>query len=284
MLELKHVTKKRGKEIVIDDFNLQFENGVSVLLAPNGAGKTTLMKMVTTLIQPTSGEILYSGQDINTLGDDYRNIIGYLPQKAAYYKNYTAEEFLYFLGIVKNVNQSEIKSRVKDLLEMVELSEVREKKVGTFSGGMIQRLMVAGVLINYPRVVILDEPTTGLDPKERIRFKNIISNISRDKIVIISTHITSEIEFIANKVIMIKNKKILYNESVSDIISRVEGKIYETSVKFDQLKKFEEKYLVISERQENENVILRCYCEAVPPDMSISVSPRLEDVFIASYR
>lgn len=284
MLTLQNVTKKFGSELIIDDFNLEFEKGVNVLLAPNGAGKTTLMKMAATLMAPTAGKILYSGKEINQLGVHYRNVLGYLPQKAGYYKNYTAEEFLFYLGVLKNVDKKRIRKRIDHLLELVELSEVRSKKAGIFSGGMIQRLLIAGVLINDPEVIILDEPTTGLDPKERIRFKNIISHISRDRIVVISTHITSEVEFIANKIIMMKDHKILYKDSVSNITSNVKGKIYETFIKFDQLKMFEKENLVISERQENEDVVIRFYCDGEPPSMSVSVSPVLEDVFVSTYQ
>jgi len=284
MLELINLTKKWGNETVIDNFNLEFQNGINVLLAPNGAGKTTLMKMITTLAIPTGGEIRYLGKDIFKLDKKYRNLVGYLPQKVACYKNYSAEDFLHFLAVVKDVNPKEIKTRINELLELVELTEVKKKKVGTFSGGMLQRLMIAGVIINEPKIVVLDEPTTGLDPKERIRFKNIISSISRERIVIISTHITSEIEFIANRVIMLKDRKILYNALTEDVIRKVEGKIYETCVEYDQLKAFEAKYLVISERQQNDNVILRFFCDADLPEGSKCVAPRLEDVFIVSYR
>lgn len=284
MLILDHVTKKFGKEIVIEDFNLQFEEGVNVLLAPNGAGKTTLIKMIVTLMQPTSGEILYSGQNINQLNEQYRNILGYLPQKAGYYKNYTAEEFLYFLGVLKNVDEKKISDRIDDLLQLVELDNVKKKKIGFFSGGMVQRLLIAGVLINQPKIIILDEPTTGLDPKERIRLKNIISRISRDKIVILSTHITSEIEFIANKIIMIKDHKILCHDSVSNVVSLVNGKIFETCVNAETVNIFEDRYLIISERQEGDMVNLRFYCEEAAPNNCRVVSPSLEDVFIVTYK
>lgn len=284
MLILNHVTKKFGKEVVIDDFNLQFEEGVNVLLAPNGAGKTTLIKMIVTLMQPTRGEILYSNQNINQLKEQYRNILGYLPQKAGYYKNYTAEEFLYFLGVLKNVDKKQICERIDTLLQLVELSNVKKKKIGFFSGGMIQRLLIAGVLINQPKIIILDEPTTGLDPKERIRLKNIISRISRDKIIILSTHITSEIEFIANKIIMIKDRKVLYHDSVSNIVSLVNGKIFETCVNTKIANTFDEKYLIISERQEGDMVNLRFYYEGDVPSNCKVVSPNLEDVFIVTYK
>ena len=284
MLQLLNLTKKWGNTTVLDDINLEFRNGINVLLAPNGAGKTTLMKMLTTLAIPTSGQIQYAGRDIFKLDDEYRNIIGYLPQKVACYKNYSAEDFLYFLAVLKNMNPKEINNKIEQLLELVELTEVRDKKVGTFSGGMLQRLMIAGVIINEPKIVVLDEPTTGLDPKERIRFKNIISSISRNRIVIISTHITSEIEFIANRVVMLKEKKILYNEPIEDITRKLEGMIFESCVEYDQVKEYELKYLVISERQDNNNVTIRYFCDdGIPKDGKL-VTPSLEDVFIVSYR
>lgn len=248
MLVVNNVTKTYGKFVALENINLEFTNGIYALLAPNGAGKATLIKMLTTLIFPTKGEIIYDGSDIVSLDEEYRGIIGYLPQEFGYYKNYTPTKFLLYLSALKGIPKKKAKKRIDELLKLVALEEVANKKMKGFSGGMIQRVGIAQALLNDPKILILDEPTAGLDPKERVRFRNLLSDLSRERIVIISTHIVSDIEFIANEVIMIKDHKVLYKDIIKNICDKINGKVYETEIDFKDAREFREKYIALSEK------------------------------------
>ena len=213
MLIVDNVTKKFGNFTALQDVSLEFSNGVYGLLAPNGAGKTTLIKMLTTLIFPTKGQILYDGVEITKMDEAYRDIIGYLPQDFGYYRNYSPLQFLVYIAALKGINEKTAKHKALELLELVALSEVKNKKMRKFSGGMIQRVGIAQAMLNDPKILILDEPTAGLDPKERVRFRNLIASLAKNRTVILSTHIVSDIESIANQVIMFKDHKLLCCDS-----------------------------------------------------------------------
>lgn len=217
MLEIKNVTKKFKDFTAIEQVNLTFEKGVYGLLAPNGAGKTTLMKMIVTLLIPTSGEIFYNGTNIQILDDKYRELVGYLPQKFGYYKEDTPVKFLNYMAAINGVPKKLAEQRCHELLKLVGLEEVRHKKMKKFSGGMIQRVGIANALMNDPEIVIFDEPTAGLDPMERVRFRNIIAGLGKEKTVILSTHIVSDIESIADQIILIKDKHILCCDTLENI-------------------------------------------------------------------
>ena len=284
MLVVNNVSKKYGSFYALKDINLEFNNGVYALLAPNGAGKTTLIKLLTTLIFPTSGEILYKGTDIVSLDGEYRDIIGYLPQDFGYYRNYTPRKFLLYLAALKGIKKEDAVEKVKDVLKVVSLENVENKKMKGFSGGMIQRVGIAQALLNDPKILILDEPTAGLDPKERVRFRNLLSDLSRDRIVIISTHIVSDIEFISNEVIMIKDHKILYKDSIENICSTLEGMVYETSMTFEESKEFRKKYILLSEKQDGGIMKARFISQGNNDEKWIKVNPNIEDVFLYQYR
>ncbi|ELC8414763.1 ATP-binding cassette domain-containing protein [Clostridium perfringens] len=284
MLVVNNVSKKYGSFYALKDINLEFNNGVYALLAPNGAGKTTLIKLLTTLIFPTSGEILYKGTDIVSLDGEYRDIIGYLPQDFGYYRNYTPRKFLLYLAALKGIKKEDAVEKVKEVLKVVSLENVENKKMKGFSGGMIQRVGIAQALLNDPKILILDEPTAGLDPKERVRFRNLLSDLSRDRIVIISTHIVSDIEFISNEVIMIKDHKILYKDSIENICSTLEGMVYETSMTFEESKEFRKKYILLSEKQDGGIMKARFISQGNNDEKWVSVNPNIEDVFLYQYR
>lgn len=280
MLSLSNVTKKYGNFTALEDINIEFSGGVYALLAPNGAGKTTLIKMLATLIFPTKGEILWNGDEIVGLDASYRDIIGYLPQDFGYYKNHTPREFLLYMSAVKCIDRDRAKRKADELIDLVGLSDVGDKKMRKFSGGMIQRVGIAQAMLNDPKILILDEPTAGLDPKERVRFRNLISSLSKDRIVILSTHIVSDIETIASRVIMFKNHRLFANDTPVSICETLTGKVYET----DDITGVKSPYLELTEHQENSKTVTRFASESDCGDIARSVSPNLEDVFLYIYR
>lgn len=286
MLTLNNVSKNFGKFTAVENISLNMDNGLYALLAPNGAGKTTIIKMITTLLNPTEGEILYDGVNIKTMGAGYRELLGYLPQDFGYYKNNTPKQYLSYLAALKGVPKKETEEKMDYLLELVGLAENADKKMKKFSGGMIQRVGIAQAMLNDPKILILDEPTAGLDPKERVRFRNIISVLSKDRIVILSTHIVSDIESIANQVILIRDKHIYKMDSVANICNELSGKVFEMQVSDKEYEKMEEKYIVLSARQEKGFMTIRVFDEAddgTDNDNKVSVSPNLEDVFLVNY-
>ena len=286
MLTLNNVSKNFGKFTAVENISLNMDNGLYALLAPNGAGKTTIIKMITTLLNPTEGEILYDGVNIKTMGAAYRELLGYLPQDFGYYKNNTPKQYLSYLAALKGVPKKETAEKIDYLLELVGLAENADKKMKKFSGGMIQRVGIAQAMLNDPKILILDEPTAGLDPKERVRFRNIISVLSKDRIVILSTHIVSDIESIANQVILIRDKHIYKMDSVANICNELSGKVFEMQVSDKEYAQMEEKYIILSARQEKGYMTIRVFDEAddgTDNDNKVSVSPNLEDVFLVNY-
>jgi ABC-type multidrug transport system ATPase subunit len=284
MLTVSDVTKSYGKKVAIENINLDLNNGLYGLLAPNGAGKTTLIKMITTLLNPTSGEILYNGVEIQKMGAEYRSLVGYLPQKFGYYKNNTPIQYLDYLAALKGMPTNGLKQRINEVIEQVGLTDSANVKMKKFSGGMLQRVGIAQAILADPKILVLDEPTAGLDPKERVRFRNIISALSKDRIVILSTHIVSDIESIANRVIMIKDKHIYKNDTVTEICSELDGCVFETSLSDDDYTDFEKKYLVLSARQEHDGMTVRFYSDDKTDITARKCTPNLEDVFLVTYR
>lgn len=279
MLSVNHVTKKYGQFTALRDITLEFQNGVYGLLAPNGAGKTTLMRMLVTLSFPTKGEITWEGTDITDLNEDYRSLIGYLPQRFGYYKNYTPVQFLKYMAALKGLERTYAEKRIQMLLQKVSLSDVAGQKMRKFSGGMLQRVGIAQALLNDPEILILDEPTAGLDPKERVRFRNMLRDLSGERIVILSTHIVSDIETIADRIIMLKDHEVFCNETPDQVCGWLEGKVFEvpagTVIPID--------HEVLSERQSTQGSMVRFYSEEYCGS-AMEVSPNLEDVFLTVYR
>lgn len=279
MLQVNQVTKKYKSFTALEEINLEFENGVYALLAPNGAGKTTLIKMLTTLLFPTKGEILWEGNEIKGLDEEYREIIGYLPQQFGYYKNQTPRQFLSYLASLKGMERGQAKEEIRELLIEVGLEDVMDQKMRKFSGGMIQRVGIAQALMNQPKIIILDEPTAGLDPKERVRFRNMISRLSKDRIIILSTHIVSDIETIANQVIMIKDRQLFSKDSPKSTCDILAGKVYETW----EIEKLDIPHILLTQRQEGDQTLNRFVAEAEYQGDAKQVEPTLEDVFLYVY-
>ncbi|NMM99921.1 ABC transporter, ATP-binding protein [Bifidobacterium sp. DSM 109958] len=281
MLTVEHVTKTFSGTAVLKDVNLTFEQGVYGLLAPNGAGKTTLMKMLATLLFPTDGSIRWNGEDIIAMDDRYRGLLGYLPQEFGYYPNYTPRQFLRYIAALQGVRRARADKRIERLLGLVGLSDAADRKMKTFSGGMIQRVGIAQALIAEPQLLILDEPTAGLDPKERVRFRNIIHDLATDRIVILSTHIVSDLETIAGKIIMLKDARVLRCDTPATICGELEGHVWEVPSGMP----LGDGQRLLSEVQYGAETRQRIWSSAplAAGDAITPVAPNLEDAFLMTY-
>lgn len=279
MLSVEHVTKSFGKLTVLEDISLSFEAGVYGLLAPNGAGKTTLIRMLATLAYPTRGQILWDGEDIYGLGETYRGLVGYLPQDFGFYPGYTPRRFLRYVAALQRIPRREADARIDELLELVSLAQVADKKMRQFSGGMVQRVGIATAMIADPRILILDEPTAGLDPRERVRFRNLIHALARDRIVILSTHIVSDVESIAGRIVLIKDRRVLACAPPSEVCASLAGKVFEMPAGSP----LPPDALLLSEREGAQGGIVRICADACPPG-GVPVEASLEDAFLSIYR
>lgn len=223
MLEIKNITKSYGKKIALKNFSYTFDTGIYGLLGANGAGKSTLMNLITDNIKRDTGTICYEGTDILKLGAVYRSYIGYMPQQHGFYEQFSARTFLFYMAELKGLRKKAAKEQIEKLLCVVNLSEAADKKIGGFSGGMKQRVMLAQALLGNPRILLLDEPTAGLDPKERINFRNYIAELAKDKIIIISTHVVSDVESIADRILIIREGELAADDSPEELIRSVDG-------------------------------------------------------------
>ena len=284
MLEMKSLSKRYGDFTVLDGIDLKLENGIYGLLAPNGAGKTTLMKILATLSFPDEGEILWNGEDIFKLDFRYRSMLGFLPQDFGYYRDYSPQKYLEYLAILKGMQKNRIKEQVEKWLTIVGLEDVTKKKMRKLSGGMIQRVGIAQALLNDPKFLILDEPTAGLDPKERVRFRNVLSELSKDKIILLSTHIVSDVESVANKIILLKDGKIFCNDTIAEVTKILSGKIYEAIVDEDKYSRLKESYQILTVRQAGEGTYARFVCPDGNPFVGAESAANLEDVFLYLYQ
>ena len=217
-LKINKLTKQFDDFTAVNDLNVTMTNGVYGLLGVNGAGKTTFMRILCTLLQPTSGQILCNGKDIFQMGADYRKLLGYLPQEFGFYPEFTVKDYLLYIAALKGIRPAVAKKRVKNLIAKVGLSKVENQKMKKLSGGMKRRAGIAQAMLNDPKILILDEPTAGLDPNERIRFRNLISELSQERLVLLSTHIVSDVEYIANEIWLMKEGKLLHQGTAEDLI------------------------------------------------------------------
>ena len=279
-LSLDRLTKHYGNKIAVDCVSATLRPGVYGLLGANGAGKTTLMRMLCAILESTSGEVLLNGKEITAMGADYRNILGYLPQDFGYYPNYTAMEFLMYIAALKGISKDIAKERSKELLKEVGLIHVANKKVKTFSGGMKQRVGIAQALLNNPEILILDEPTAGLDPKERVRFRNLLSAYAGDKIVILSTHIVSDVEAIADEVLLMKKGKFVLKGTVQELIQKANGKVWEMKISASEARRWQAKTTVANLRHEGREVVLRIISDHIPGEGAIPCEATLEDLYL----
>ncbi|MCI9440135.1 MAG: ABC transporter ATP-binding protein [Ruminococcus sp.] len=279
-LVLDRVTKHFKNKIAVDAVSLSMQQGVYGFLGANGAGKTTLLRMLCGVLKPTSGEIRCNGTEIRKLDGDYRCLLGYLPQDFGYYPDFSAKRYLEYLAACKAVPKDLAKDKVQEMLRLVGLEGEQRQKIKSFSGGMIRRLGIAQALLNDPEILILDEPTSGLDPKERIRFRNIISALSKKKIVILSTHIVSDVEFIADRILLMKQGSIVEQGSAREVTDSVKGKVWEYLADQEEAARINAAFAVSNLRNEGDKVYLRIVSDNCPCEGASSAQPRLEDVYM----
>ena len=279
-LELKDLTKRYGGMTALDHISVTFALGIYGILGANGAGKSTMMNLLTDNISRTDGEILFDGIDILKLGKDFRRVLGYMPQQQGFYEYMTAQTFLYYMADLKAVPKKQAKVEIENLLAITNLADVRHKRVGGFSGGMKQRLLLAQALLGNPKVVILDEPTAGLDPKERIRIRNFISEISNDRIILLATHIVSDIESISDQILMMKSGHIVGIDTPEKLLDSVRGKVTELPFEGD-MSGLRELYKVGNVRKRDGKVWVRLVGDDLPEGGEyVNEHLTLDDVYL----
>lgn len=279
-LELRNLTKNFGDFTAVNEINLTMTNGVYGLLGVNGAGKTTLMRMLCTLLHPTSGSITYNGNDIFQMDGEYRKLLGYLPQDFGFYPEFSVRDYLLYIATIKGIRPVVAKKRVKELIAKVGLSKVANKKMKKLSGGMKRRAGIAQAMLNNPKILILDEPTAGLDPNERIRFRNLISELSEDRLVLLSTHIVSDIEYVANEIWLMKDGRLVREGTLTEIIDSMPDKVWICQVEHEMVSEMMKKYKVSNMKSEPNGVQLRLIAEEKPFLDAVRVEATLEDVFL----
>ena len=279
-LRISNLTKDFDGFKAVNNFSYSLDCGVYGLLGVNGAGKTTLMRMLTTLMHPTSGEILWDGEDVFAMDGKYRMLLGYLPQDFGYYPDFSVYDYLMYIAALKGIRPAVAKQRVKELLKQVGLVKARNKKMKTLSGGMKRRAGIAQAMLNDPKILILDEPTAGLDPSERIRFRNLISELSEDRIVLLSTHIVSDIEYIANDILLMKDGQLVISGTSEDIINSMPESVWICRVAKNSIDACLKKYKVSNVKTIPGGAELRIISRNQPTENAIQVDATLEDVFL----
>ncbi len=279
-LSIDRLTKHYGRKIAVDRVSAVLTPGVYGLLGANGAGKTTLMRMLCAILEPTSGEVRLNGKDVVAMGPAYRDVLGYLPQDFGYYPTYTAAEFLAYIAALKGIPRERAKKRVEELLDTLELTAVADRKIKTFSGGMKQRVGIAQALLNNPQILILDEPTSGLDPKERVRLRNLLSEYAGNKIVVLSTHIVSDVEAIADKVFVMDDGQFIAYGTVQELAEQVRGKVWELTVSREKARLWQEQVTVANYRHEGDRVVLRIVADEKPAAEAVPCEPILDDAYL----
>ena len=280
-LSVQDITKKYSDKVAVNDVSLNIEKGITGLLGANGAGKTTLMRMIADIIKPDAGSITYDGVPITDLDSEYRNIFGYLPQEFGFYPEFTVIDYLDYMAALKGLTKADSKRKIDSLLEQMTLTDVRRKKIRKLSGGMRRRVGIAQALLNDPEILILDEPTAGLDPGERIKFRQLLSEFSQDRIVLISTHIVSDVEYIATRQAIMKDGKIIRDGSTDTLVKEMDGKVWECTVDNRDIKELEKALQIVNLKNvSSDRTEIRFICDTPTINNASNVSPRLEDLYM----
>lgn len=279
-LEFIQLTKSYKKKMALDHVSAVLGSGVYGLLGANGAGKTTLINIFVGILKGDGGKILVDGEDAAKLGKDFLAKIGYMPQYPVFYKDFTVLDFMLYMCALKGIPKKEGRERTKELLEIVNLTDAEGKKIGALSGGMRQRVGIAQAMLGNPEILILDEPTAGLDPQERIRFRNLISRFSQDRIVLLATHIVSDVEFIANEVMLLKEGKLIRKNTPEALEHEIDGKVWSLRLSGNEELEAYENYLISNVRRIEGGIDVRILSEELPGKGAIKVKPSLEDVFL----
>lgn len=283
-LKLIDVGKSFKEKKAVQDINICLKHGVYGLLGENGAGKTTLMRLICNILRPTAGNILCDGMEIGQMGGAYRRLLGYLPQEFGYYRDFTAYRFMNYMAALKAVPKECAKNRIDELLDLAGLLEEKDRKLKTYSGGMIRRIGIAQALLNNPEILILDEPTAGLDPKERVRFRNIISSLGKQKIIILSTHIVPDVEYIADEIMIMKDGKIRQSGKKEDLLKTAEGCVWRCLVSEEKAAELNRQYMISNLRSHGDQVELRIVSEEKPTEEAVAQEVTLEDVYLYFHR
>lgn len=279
-IKITNLTKEFQGVKAVDNISLEMHNGVYGLLGVNGAGKTTLMRMLCTLIRPSSGAITCNGQDIFKLDGEYRRVLGYLPQELGFYPEFSVEDYLGYVASIKGLRPALAKRRIPELLQQVGLAGVKNKKMKKLSGGMKRRAGIAQAMLNDPKILVLDEPTAGLDPNERIRFRNLISELSRERLVLLSTHIVSDVEYIADKILLMKDGRISHAATQQEIVNSVPTKVWSCTVRKDEAEAWERQYRVANIKTLQNGAELRLLSQTPPSPAAREETMTLEDAFL----
>lgn len=280
-LEIKNLSKNYGQVQALKDVSLTLTPGIYGLLGPNGAGKSTLINLLTDNLRRESGEILWDQTDILALGKKYRSLLGYMPQQQGYYEDFSAAAFLMYMAHLKGMGKREAKDRVYELLDVVNLEQYSREKVGAFSGGMRQRLLLAQALLNDPKLLILDEPTAGVDPQERIHIRNFISEIAKERVVILATHIVSDVESIASEILLLKKGELAGQGTPYELLEEVKPFVHEILVPQKKLSEIQKKYVISNLRYTEEGLAVKIITDQPPEDVScMQAVVNLEDVYL----
>lgn len=279
-LAMEHLSKQFKNKIAVKQIDTVLTEGVYGFLGANGAGKTTLLQMICGIIEPTSGEVKVNGENNLQMGERFRDLLGYLPQEFGYTPGFTAQDFMLYIASIKGLQPKYAKRRTRELLRLVNLEKEADRKIRTFSGGMKRRLGIAQALLNDPKILILDEPTAGLDPKERAYFRNIISEMAKDKIIIISTHIVSDIEYISDQVLVMKKGSFILQGTPEELLDKVKGEVWSCHIPNKDWTKFEAQFCIANSHALANYVDARIVSLEAPIEGAINVEPTLEDLYL----